>query len=244
MEFNNSTDDNGIVQLINDTASTDNNDYSLAKKARDVNSALNRFWLLAIKAEGRWQVDDTNQSGYPILTYNLVASQQDYAFLLDNEAVPNQILEIHRVEIKDSNGNWVKLTPFDGMNELDNESLTDFFKTPAMPKYYDKQGMSIFLYPAPSASYVTTTNGLRVWVTRTPTYFTAADTDRKAGIPWLFNEYLSLYPSELFAYRKILKNRQEFRDLRLAMELDIEEHYQKRAKDVKKRVIPAGRSSR
>ena len=53
MEFSDSTNGDGIVELINDLAGTDNNDYSLSKKARDVNSALNRFWLIAIKSAGR-----------------------------------------------------------------------------------------------------------------------------------------------------------------------------------------------
>ena len=234
MEFSDSTNGDGIVELINDLAGTDNNDYSLSKKARDVNSALNRFWLIAIKSAGRWQVDDSNQSDYPIITMNLVAEQQDYSFTMDGSSTPNQVLEIQRVSVLDSGGSERLLTPID-INDVP-VAMSEYRKTSGMPVEYDKNATGIFLFPKPAAASVTTTNGLKVYISRTPTYFLSSDTTKKAGIPRLFDEYLALRPAYQFCFRKNLPQAKVLKQEMLEMEDAIGEFYARRNQDERPRI--------
>ena len=94
----------GLIQRNTNTQNTTTSSYPIADKTTDVNNALNRYMLLAISAEGKWQVDDTNQTDYPVVFGDVVSGQQDYSFTTDEQG--NQILDIYKVRIKDSAGNW------------------------------------------------------------------------------------------------------------------------------------------
>lgn len=238
MQFYDSTNGDGIVDLINDLANTDNNDYTLTRKTRDINSALNRFWLLALEAEGRWQVDDSNQTDYPIITMNLVDQQQDYSFTMDGSSVPNQVLEIQRVSVLDSNGVEQLLTPID-INDV-GVAMSEYRKDAGLPVEYDKNATGVFLFPKPSTSDVTLTNGLKVYISRTPSYFVSTDTTKQAGIPRLFDEYLALRPAYQFAFRKNLPQVQVLKQEMMEMEQAIKDFYSRRNRDEKPKITSRG----
>ena len=90
------------IQELTNTQNTTTSSYTTVSKTRDINSALNKVQLIRIQNEGKWQVDDTNQTDYPIITGDLVANQQDYSFVTDAEG--NRIRDIYRGEIKGSTG--------------------------------------------------------------------------------------------------------------------------------------------
>jgi hypothetical protein len=90
---------NGLIELIEDYTNTDSattSSYPKLSKTRDINLAYANFMRIAVKASGRWQIDDSNQTDYPIILMDLVANQADYSFNYDGSTVPNQILDIHR----------------------------------------------------------------------------------------------------------------------------------------------------
>lgn len=198
---------NGLIQECESQVFGDNsygrisNDSSLlATFTRYINEALNRVVSLILTADGRWQFDDTNNTDFPIATTNLVTTlgseQQDYSFDVT-------MLRILRMEVLDNTGAWRKLTPFDE-NDIYDQSITDFLKTPGLPLYYDKQGTSIFLYPKPLATSVTSTAGLKVWFQRPPSYFTISDTTKVPGFNSMYHRLVALIASRDYAMFKSL----------------------------------------
>lgn len=230
IQFSDTTNRNGLVQLIEDRTNTNSatsSSYSLATKTRDINSAFAKFMMIAVQASGRWQVDDTNQTDYPIMTVDVVSGQQDYAFVSDGSTPANQVLDIHRIEIQDSNGNWKLLTPIDEA-DITESALTEFMETNGEPAYYDKTSNAIFLYPA---SNYNSTNGLKFYYSRTPSYFLTTDTTKTAGIPDMFHEYLALRPAYYYCLSKGLPRAKEYGAEMLAMEEQIKAYYGSRQRD-------------
>lgn len=235
MQFSDTTNRTGIIQLIEDltgTQSATTSSYPLASKTRDVNNAYANYFRIGFEAEGRWQLDDTNQNDYPIITDNLIANQQDYSFVTDGSTPANQILDVYRVEVKDSTGFAYELIPIDQF-DIKGQALTEFMKDAGIPKYYDKTANGLILYPKPNYNY---TEGLRIYYNRTPSYFLSTDTTKKPGIPDFFHEYLAYKPAYLFSLRKGLPQTAGYKDDITRMEDQIRSYYSSRAKDEVKRM--------
>ncbi|WP_395019799.1 hypothetical protein [Dongia sp.] len=210
--------------------------YTLKKKTRDINLALAWFFLLAGEAAGKWQLDDTNQTDYPIIKIDLVANQRDYPFTVDGSSTPNQILEILRVERAAENGTFEVLDPFDQTEEP--EALAQLATVSGTPQRYDKLANGLFLDPKPSYSY---TAGLWVYISRTPSYFLSTDTTKTAGIPDFAHEYLALRPAWKYAVWKGLKNKADLERDVLRMEAKIRSFYSRRNKTENSRIRTAPR---
>ncbi len=135
---------------------------------------------LIMGADGRWQYDDANYSDLPIGTTTLVSGQQDYSLSTSQ-------LKVSGVAVKLASGVWRRLLPFDP-DDLGTSSTplsfiplvafgptmdrAEFLKTPALPQYYDKQGSSLILYPAPDNGIsVTLASGLKIYYERGPLLF-------------------------------------------------------------------------
>jgi hypothetical protein len=198
--FSNTTDRTGIVELLEDltgTASATTSSYPLKTKTRDINNAYADYFMIAMKSAGTWQVDDTNQTDYPIITTNLVTTQQDYSFTLDGSTPANQILDIYRVEMKDASGNWTLLEPYDEMSET--SALSAQATSSGTPFRYHKTANGIFLDVTPNYN---STNGLKIYCARTPVYFVSTDTTKQPGIPHMFYRYLALKPAYFYCLQK------------------------------------------
>lgn len=230
--LSNTTTRNGIIELIEDYTNTDSattSSFPKLTKVRDINLAFANYMRIAVKASGRWQVDDSNQTDYPIVLMDLVANQQDYSFNYDGSSVPNQINDVHRVEIMDANGNAILLEPID-MADVENNALTAFDATAGTPRYYDKTSNAVWLYPKPSYNY---TGGMRLYTSRTPVYFLGDGTDdtSKAGIPEMFHEYLALRPAYLYCLAKGLPQTKALGEMVAEKEKDIKSYYGTRQRD-------------
>lgn len=192
MQFNSGTTTNSIVARINRTTGTTNVTHPLADKASDCNEALDRFWTLALPADGKWQLDDTNNTDLPIGTTNLTSSQQDYSLASD-------VMEIEKVFVKDSSGNWLEVQPVDITGTKSDIHAQNIWQLPSsnsgIPTHYDKVGASIFLDPIPNYS---STGGLKVVFKRGPSYFSSSDTTKQPGIPVIFHNFIHRYASWLF----------------------------------------------
>jgi len=174
--FSDTSTNLGIVQQVRSLMRVDANQWPTAKIVNSVNNYLDRVAGYAIGADRRFQWDDTNHSKLPIGTTNLVANQAEYSFLTDENS--NRILTLTRIDVKDVNGNWTKLTPVDQFN-ID-VGLDEASRTTGYPMFYDKISDNIIkLYPTPSTSV---TADIKFYFQRAPSYFTASDTTKEPGV--------------------------------------------------------------
>lgn len=156
-----------------------------------MNTARQEVARLIWESEGTWQYDDTlhpttdqgdGTGGLPIAYTTLVHGRQDYT-------VPPTSQRIESVIVKDSDGNWSKLRPFD---VHDTEiALPEYYETAGLPLYYDLVGNSIMLYPKPSSACVTLTNGLQAYFSRNVTEIPVSATTTQPGFPAAFHRILS-----------------------------------------------------
>lgn len=217
-----------LIQRQTNTQNTTTSSYPVAAKCVDVNMALNQYFILANSASGNWRpADDGNQTDYPIIYGDIVGSptpQQDYSFSTDETG--NQILDIYKVRILNTNGiDWITL------EQINQDTITDANLSTVnsgTPSQYYLTANGIFLVQKPNYN---STDGLEIWINRTPTYFTTADTTKKAGLPWVFHEYLALRPSYFYCLSKGLPQANNYKITLDAMELAIKKYYRDRNKD-------------
>src|SRR3990167_7873421 len=154
-----------IVTEIDTLCDSNSTSYTAANKLRRINSAYEEVVGKLIAKNGNWQFDDTNFSTFPIAYTTLVDDQEDYTL---NTAH----LIIQRVQVKYSDGIWHLLDPFDRLNL--NIPMEEFLKDKGLPLYYDIDGGSIILKPAPDSTKITLTDGMRIYFQRTADLFTTA----------------------------------------------------------------------
>ena len=185
---------------------------------RNANFALDRIDSLILKADGQWQHDDANRSTELIDTsINLVAGTVKYAIL-------TSWLKIARFRVKDPNGNWITLKPKDRRQLSDTE-----LEETGTPRYYDKLGNFLYLYPIPNYS---STGGGEVQLQRGSDHFVVGDTTKEPGFAPQFHRLVSLYaaldytePNDLDARSKVIRNRIE------PLEAELMEFYARRDND-------------
>lgn len=221
-QYNSEANSQDLVSSITFHTDASTTDYSVNDRTRNVNKWYHKAVVLIQSADGTWQYDDANNTTLPIGTADLVSGQQDYS-------LDDSMLEIERVEIKDSGGNWVKLRPFDQVEV--GVAMDEFMETDAQPMYYDKIGRSLFLYPAPNYA---STGGLKVHFKRHANIFVVGDTTKEPGFADAFHEYVALGAS--LDYCKIYKPERVQAILNdiTDMERDIKEFYGRRNKDVRR----------
>lgn len=225
MVFNDTSTNLGICQEIDALCDSDTTSYPISAKVRRVNQADEEMVGKLIGLNQYWQFDDSNYTSLPIGTTTLVQDQKDYSFDV-------AFLAIERVEVKDSAGNWHLLKPID--KSQIHYALDEFYPDSGLPEYYDKQGESIFLYPAPSSSQVTLASGLRVYFQRTASLFTASDTTKQPGFASPFHMVLAYRASIPFCmtYKKdrvaLLEKKAD------ELEAACLEFYSRREKDIRK----------
>jgi len=234
LQFNDTTNKNGIIQQIERACDFNDGDISgdaelLAMFTGDVNLAVDEVTAMILNADRSRNIDDYNHEKYPILTIDLVAGQRDYSFSKDQQN--NLIVHIHKVMSADSGG---VLRTLVGKNQqdqgTDNDSFNDGQDTTGTPLYYDKTANGIFLDPIPSYDM---TDGLKVFIDREASHFTTSDTDKVAGFLPLFHEYLVLKPAYRYARDKSLPNRNSLKGDMLEMRQYIIEHVARNQNNVK-----------
>lgn len=240
IQFSDTTNRIGLIQMLEDytnTQSSTTTTFPLATKTREINNAFAHFMMLAIRYSGRWQVDDTNQSDYPILTFDLVSGQDNYAFTNDGSTPANQILDLHQFRIKDNSGNWINIKPID--RAVDN--INQYQGTTGVPVAYDLTSNGIILFPTPNYN---SDEGAEMYVSRTPSYFATSDTTKKPGIPDMFHEYLVIRPAYLFCLAKGLPRAKDYGQEMLKLEEEIGYYYGKRPRYEKQRITVAQQNNR
>lgn len=188
MVFNSaSTPSVSIVHDVLYWTGTDTGSYSLSDITRDINGEFRAVDAKIWENSGEWERDDSNYSTLPIATANLADGQGNYS-------LPTSTHRLMRVEVLKKNGDWVRLSPLD-QSELKHQSYEEFQETDGVPQYFDPIANSVILKPAPSGDDITTTDGLRVWISRDIDEFETSDTDKEPGFDDDFHRLLPLRAS-------------------------------------------------
>lgn len=184
MVFSDTTNRTGIIQFLEDDTSTqDVSSYSTAVKTTRLNAAFDDYQKLVVRVAGTWQADDTNHTKYPNMTFDLTSGQYDYTF--DQDEQGNQIQDIYRVECKGPDGRW-KVLKY--VNEMDAKTaISEIDALTGTPDEYYLTANGVFLVVAPNYDQ---TDGIRMFFTRSPDYFTSSDTTKEPGIPHGHERYL------------------------------------------------------
>jgi len=208
--------------------------YTAPDLLRRVNSAYEEVVALILGADGRWQFDDTNFTDFPIATTTMVESQNDYSFDVTH-------LEIERVEVLDSSSLWHTVNPID-ISQV-GVAIPEYQKNDGLPTQYDKNGSSIVLYPAPTASSVTLASGLKVYFKRTADLFTAGQVTTGTKVPGFASPY-----HVILAYMAAIPYCEVYKKDRVSalmtkvdtLKRDLIKHYSRREQDRRKILSPSG----
>ena len=232
MIFSNSADKTGIVEDIDFLVNTDSTSYPIAQKTRNINRRYDEVVSMILQADGRWKWDDTNNTSQPTTSINMTSETTAVA-------IPDTTyLTINRVEVKDVNGNFYKLTPFNE-REIVNQAMTEFLKTPGRPLYYEKVGGYLNLYPKPSSANVTLTSGLKIYFQRDASYFLTTDTTKVPGFAAPFHRILSFGGALDFAISKGMAGKINILvPIIQTMEKGLMEFYSSRSRDESIRLVP------
>lgn len=181
-------------------------------------------WIMQV--QGSWRWDDNNYTTYPTGTTNLIADQRDYV-------LPQTALKIERVEVMDEQGNYYVVDPVT-KEWINNQAMSEFYKTSGRPVYYSMEGNSVFLYPAPAAANTTLTAGLKIYFNRTINGFSITDTSTKPGFVENFHRIISAGSALDFANSRNMTNTIPTLISKLnSLKTDLQEFYTVRETSVK-----------
>jgi hypothetical protein len=168
-----------------------------------VNNAYEKVIGKILGYDGNWEFDDTNYTDFPRATTTMVAGQHDYTFDTTH-------LAIESAQVLDADGIWHSLSPI-GRDEMGMPE-EEFEKTGGLPVYYDKDGASILIYPAPATGSVTMAAGLKVHFRRTASVFTAAQVTTGTKVPGFASPF-----HEILAYEAAVPFCLNYKKDRLAL---------------------------
>lgn len=195
IQFSDTTNYKGLVQFYEEeigaeTGYISGNSDRLKKFTARVNLALDRYFAIAIQASGRWQLDDSNHTDYPIITTDLIQGQRDYTLLTDESN--NVILDVYKVLVKNTTtGQYDEIYPVDVQSDYNTQGFTDGRDTQGNVYRYDKTSNGIFLDQIPLN---TVTGGLKIYINREASYFAYNQATKVPGFPY-HQEYFFLKPA-------------------------------------------------
>lgn len=218
-----------VYGLTNATAST----YPAANLLIDINLWYERVHTVILRSQDDWDFDDSNKADLPILTTNMVANQQDYL-------LPSSALRVKRLEVSYDGINFYKAESFD-INERSRAATPSLIASDFSQNrpFYDLQGRSLFLYPIPSAN---STAGLKLWIQRSITEFTAGDLSTGTASPGfdvLFHQIIAYGAAYEFAMSKQLNSLKSIQQRLQELMAEIELFYAKRDDDTIMSLEPA-----
>jgi hypothetical protein len=212
---------------------TDTITFPISDFMRSANSWYKRVNSWIWQVTGEWEYDVSNYADLPIATTDLIENRQDYQ-------IPSYAQKIDRVEVKNINGDWIKLIPFD-KSQIDS-SITEFCETPGMPRFYDVLGRSLMLYPTASSGEcdtITDNKGLKLYFSREINEFTTTDTTASPGFSEDFHEIISVGAAIDFSELIGDKDRTEGLNNRLsALKVDLKQFYGSNQREMKPNIRP------
>ena len=149
-----------IFDEINDICGTTDQSYTNKQKVARVNEALDKYFFLAVQSAPQGTFDDTGNTSIPVETPDLVDGTNAYKL----SSITNNILQILRVSVIDSNGeeNDLIYEDFEDIKDFTERYSTDS-EDRGDPEYWTKVGDYVYIYPCPNYAE---TSGLRLYVSR------------------------------------------------------------------------------
>lgn len=248
IEFSNTTTKRGLIQHIEDEVGFNDGDILgdttlFAKFTADINNAMDEVFALLFKTGGQWQFDDINHTKYPIIETGLVSGQRDYAFTLDEQG--NMILDIYKVMVKNPEGVYVEIDQVDQQAKNNARTNVDSFSdgqdVQGTPIRYDMTANGFFLDPIPNYAF---SEGVKVFINREGSYFTTADTTKKAGFPSLFHYLLVFLPAIKYARIHNLPQLNQLKADAQEMKDAMTDNKGKRSRDINRRLSTSGESNK
>lgn len=186
MKFSDTTNKDGILQMIEQTTGLGDTTISGDTILKAYFTNLINYWyrlsaFFAWRVDKNWKFDDTNQTTFPMSTTTLVDGQRDYT-------LPTTALNLRQVEILDNSGKYYTISFIPENDTVLNTQKEQ--EESSLPSHYRLVGNSLILYPAPLASSVTTTEGLRITTDREVDAFIVSDTTKEPGIPLVLQPIL------------------------------------------------------
>lgn len=236
MQYNDTTNLNGIIQeverYINMGSTWISGDTTRLKEFTSyANKIGHKIWHWIFLAQGLWRYDDSNATDLPEGTTALVSSQRTYA-------LPSDSLTVRRVEIKDSAGNWDRISQ---LVEDDIEgAISEYQEDNGTPQHYRLVGNTIELFPAPSYSQAAS---LRVYFDRSCVDFAYDDTTQTPGFASPYHEAVPVGMAiEWLKIKNPTSQTLQFlREEWARFEKEITDFYSMRNKDVKTVLKPSER---
>ncbi len=223
-----------IVNKIYFLTKTNTAQFTAADMLIAINNAVERVANKISQTDGRWQWNDNNGSD-PFALYTVTSGTQAYA-------IATSIRALFRVELKDSAGNWTKLIPID-QSDIP-ESLTQLSSVTGIPRFYDKSGANIYLYPPPN---YTQASSLKMYFVQTPSLFTSAEVTTGTKVPGFdanYHHLVCILASLDYAVANGLENANQLM-LQAEQEFQsLQEDYSMRGRDEPKQILTIRRSSR
>ena len=199
MRYSDTTNKDGILQNCESLCSLGDggitgNETLLAKFTGYVNQACSKIQAALIMVDKNWKWDDSAYSDFPRATTTLVEGQKDYTLpVRASGADASTLLRVNKIAVLNTNSQELVLRPTD----LSEAELNNIYLNNSVPVVYRLIGNSVKIWPAPSSSQVTLTNGLIVYFERLFKPFTTSDTTREPGFPATYHELIPLYASAM-----------------------------------------------
>lgn len=175
-QFSESTNNTGIVEQVRHMMRVDSAQWPTSRIVNSCNNYLDVVTGYAIGADDRFDWDDTNHSKLPIGTTDLIANQQDYSFLTDEQG--NSIITLTRIDILRPSGIYEPLTLIH-KDEIP-VAIDEYQKAAGTPGEYIKLADNIVRLKPKSSETVSA--GLQFHFQRTGSYFAATDTTKSPGV--------------------------------------------------------------
>ena len=199
-----------------------------------------------LRYAGDYNWDDSNYTLSPIATVNLVTTpgseQSVYALPVANDGTygstdDSSFLRLTGIKVKGADGYWSFLRNV--TEDHYDIPLETVYNTPGMPVAYRELGTNVVIYPAPLASQVTATKGLRMEFIRDKVDFTVSGTDTQMpGFPSIYHYLLALKASETWAGIKGMKQLPLIQQKIAKFTANLGWGMSNREKNVRQRVIP------
>lgn len=213
MQFSDSSNKQGIIEEIDFFVNTDSNSYQLVDKMRNINRWYEKVigWIID-SSSSRLQFDDSKYTTAPVATADLITGQAVYPF-------DESWLTIDRIDLLMGEG-WTNLQSFDQSDITGGYDA--YLDKPGTPQYFDIQGSSFILKPAPSYDQA---NGLKVWFTRKGKLFNQFDNEDEPGFVPQFHRILSLGAAYDYAISRAMPQAQSLRAEIEQLHSELEEFY-------------------
>lgn len=209
------------TRFLTNATSTEYTDTDLE---RNINSHYDEISTYIWRNQSGWHYDDSNNTTLPEATTDLIAGTNNYP-------LPTDSRELFQVHVKNHDGHFVR------MNRVQTEDTPTWNLDDAFPREFQLRGRSIILRPAPAASHITATAGLRVIVSRSVTPL-SSDTD-EPGFDREFHRLLAYGPAiDWCIASENVKKKQEFEKEQQKLLVKLIEFYANRDKTISYKLRP------